>query len=90
MGSVRIASTAALGTGTKTLDAQSIGQYSIGIDTTANKQHTPAFALFSAAPGIESPIILAQNEGLTIRATVPATGTWQFGVTVHWTEVAAF
>jgi len=90
MGSVRIASTGALGTGTKTIDAQSIGQYSIGIDATANKQHTPAFSLFSAAPGIESPIILAQNEGLAIRATVPATGTWQFGVTVHWTEVASF
>ncbi len=90
MGAIRIASTTNLGTGTKTIDLQSIGQYTAAIDTTANKQHTPAFPLFAAAPGIESPIILGQNEGLVVRTTVPATGTYQFGVTVHWTEVAAF
>jgi hypothetical protein len=35
-------------------------------------------------------LLLAQNEGFVVRATVPATGTWQFGVTVVWTEVASY
>lgn len=38
----------------------------------------------------EWPLILAQNEGFIIRATVPATGTWTFSVTMEWSEVAAF
>jgi hypothetical protein len=40
-------------------------------------------------PG-EHPLILAQNEGIVIQATVPATGTWQFGVKIDWTEITAY
>jgi len=50
----------------------------------------PQFDLFHANPGGESPLVFAQNEGFVVRATVPATGTWQFGVTVAWTEVTAY
>jgi hypothetical protein len=32
------------------------------------------------------PLLFAQNEGFIIRATVPATGTWAFAVTVDWNE----
>jgi len=35
------------------------------------------------------PIILAQNEGLIVQATVPATGTWTFGMSVRWSEITA-
>jgi len=90
LGAARVASTAALTAGTKTLDAQAIGQYSAAIGTTTSAQWIPQTQLFHAGPGIESPIILAQNEGLVVRATVPATGTWQFGVTVCWTELESF
>jgi hypothetical protein len=38
----------------------------------------------------EWPLVLAQNEGFIIRATVPATGTWDFAVTMEWSEVSAF
>jgi len=86
----RIASTAALGAGTKTLDTQAIGQYSAAFGTTTSVQWVPQFDLFHLDPGSESPLILAQNEGFVVRATVPATGTWQFGVTVAWTEVATY
>jgi len=90
LGAARIASTAALTAGTKTLDAQAIGQYSAAIGTTTSTQWIPQTQLFHQVGGVESPLILAQNEGLVLRATVPATGTWQFGVTVCWTEVAEY
>jgi len=38
----------------------------------------------------EWPLVLAKNEGFLIRATVPATGTWDFSVTMEWSEVSAF
>ena len=53
-------------------------------------QWIPMVDLFHADPGSESPLVLAQNEGFVIRATVPATGTWQFGCTVTWTELTAY
>lgn len=90
LGASRIASTAALTAGTKTLDAQAIGQYSAAFGTGTSIQWIPQFDLFHADPGGESPLILAQNEGFVVRATVPATGTWQFGVTVVWTELTAY
>ena len=90
LGAARASSTAALTAGTKTLDTQAVGQYSAAIGTGTSVQWMPQFDLFHADPGGESPLILAQNEGFVIRATVPATGTWQFGATVCWTEVAAY
>jgi hypothetical protein len=90
LGAARVASTAALGAGTKTLDSQALGQYSAAFGTGTSVQWIPQFDLFHLDPGGESPLILAQNEGFVVRATVPATGTWQFGVTVCWTEVASY
>lgn len=90
LGAARISSTAALTAGTKTLDSQAIGQYSAAFGTATSTQWMPALDLFHVDPGGECPVILAQNEGFVVRATVPATGTWQFGVTVSWTEVAAY
>ena len=40
--------------------------------------------------GGEWPLVFAQNEGFIIRATVPATGVWDFSVTMEWSEVTAF
>jgi len=90
LGAARISSTAALTAGTKSLDTQAIAQYSAAIGTATSTQWMPQFDLFHADPGGESPLILAQNEGFVVRATVPATGTWQFGVTVCWTELTAY
>jgi len=90
LGAARISSTAALTAGTKTLDAQAIAQYSATFGTTTSTQWMPMVDLFHADPGSESPLVLAQNEGFVIRATVPATGTWQFGCTVTWTELTAY
>jgi hypothetical protein len=90
VGAARISSTAALTAGTKTLDTQAIGQYSAAFGTGTSVQWIPQTQLFHQVGGVESPLILAQNEGLVVRATVPATGTWQFGVTICWTEVESY
>ena len=100
----RLATTAALGAGTKTLDGNNMGM-SFG-----NVGSTPAIAdyiipkgggtgpasgygvdLFQPDTGAgEHPIGLAQNEGVVVRATVPATGTWIASMLVKWIEVSAF
>ena len=90
VGGARISSTAALSAGTKTLDAHAVGQYSAAIGTTTSAQWMPQFDLFHVDPGGETPIILTQNEGVVVRASVPATGTWQFGVTISWAELTAY
>ena len=87
---LRIASTAALGAGTKTLDAQAVGQVSLSFGTVVSVQYSDPVDLWHVDPGVEHPIVLAANEGFSVRAVVPATGTWQFGMTCTWTEVAAY
>jgi hypothetical protein len=94
MGTVRCATTAALGAGTKTLDAQAEGQISFSMNTTASVNYMSMVGLYGALSledgGNPAPIVLAQNEGVVARATVPATGTWQFGITMAWSEVASY
>jgi hypothetical protein len=91
LGELRSASTAALGAGTKTLDALSIGQVSLTFGTVVSTRYLPSpVKLFNTDAVNSHPIVLAQNEGLILRATVPATGTWQFGATIKWSEVASF
>lgn len=64
--------------------------------TTLEAAAGPGVMLFKAdiASG-EHPIVLAGNgtttcEGISIRATVPATGTWAASFLVKWAEVTAF
>lgn len=90
---LRIATTAALGAGTKTLDTQPIGIQAFSVGTVANVQYLSKVPLFGAQSGSilnPYPIVLATNEGVSMRVTVPATGTWQFGASVNWAEVAAY
>jgi hypothetical protein len=92
VGAIRVASTAALGSGTKALDAQalaSVGASTLGSASAGDKLVGPVAELFRYE-GTNHPILLAANEGLVIRATVPAAGTWSFGVTVEWSELTAF
>jgi len=100
----RLATTAALGAGTKTFDTVPMGA------CFGNVGSTPAIAEFfipkgggtsgTGGSGVElmhpdigggeHPVVLAQNEGISIRATVPATGTWIATFLVKWAEVTAF
>ena len=94
----RIATTAALGAGTKTVTSQEVGTITThssagpGAATPIiGSIYLPTYDLFEhdASDG-EHPIVLVQNEGIVIRATVPATGVWNLGMTVKWAEVTAF
>jgi hypothetical protein len=102
LGDFRIATTAALGAGTKTLEtldfaAAICAGNQAGCDFQALfspgiAMQNPAISLFEAnvANGMH-PLVLAQNEGFSlVLNAVPATGTWQFGIDVQWAEVAQY
>lgn len=87
----RIASTGTLTAGTRTLDATAIGTLVVPISTTASiTMISPGTKIFDAGSSQEYPLVLAQNEGFIITATVPATGTWSVAVKVEWDELSSF
>jgi hypothetical protein len=88
LGEARIATTAALTAGTKTLDAQPIGSCMGGVTATAGFS-LPQGQIYQGY-GTTPPIVLAANEGIAIQVTVPATGTWTGGYTIRWDERAGF
>ena len=94
-GDMRIATTAALGAGTKTLDtyAEAAIVAAGPITASLNGQIIPAGTILwqSDIGDGEYPLVLAQNEGLSIRSVaVPATGTWQASIAIQWAEVSAY
>lgn len=98
LGELRSSSTAALGAGTKTLDSQPIGNI-ITHSSAGPGAATPIIgSIYLPRTKIVDPdlgdgahpILLAQNEGLIIRATVPATGVWNLGCQITWAEVDAY
>ena len=93
---IGIATTGGLTAGTKTLDANSIGQAIGGVGTGAitaflDATFIPNQALFDEAEG-GMPLVLANNEGFVIRTTHagPAGLTYVAGFTVQWREVTDF
>lgn len=94
-GDIRIATTAALGAGTKTLETLSRGTLAAPGPITAslNGQIIPPGTSLhdSDVSNGEHPIVLVQNEGISIRSVaVPATGTWTCAIKIDWTEVADY
>lgn len=91
-----IATTGALTVGTKTLDANAVGQAIGGVGTAAVTAYGPTSivvpqALFDCeASGM--PLVLANQEGFIIKTTHvgPAALTYVAGFTVVWSEVTAF
>lgn len=88
VGEIRVATTAALGAGTKTLDGNRISYTRLNISTTASNVFisTPVYLLQTNLKKGDCPLILAANEGFVVRATVPATGTWDIYLGVRWVE----
>jgi hypothetical protein len=89
---VRGSATAALTAGTKTFDTNPFA--SVGAFISSAATSVPDYAII--APGTylwqrnthdEYPMLYEQNEGFSIRAVVPATGTWRFSVNVEWAEI---
>jgi len=94
-GDIRIATTAALGAGTKTLEGLALATVLAAGPITGALDGTivlPGTALWQAYAGDdEHPLVLGANEGFSIRSVaVPATGTWRLAVGVDWGEVAAY
>lgn len=93
---IGIATTAALTAGTKTKDANAIGQALGGVGTAAVTAYgatsivAPQPLLDASAGGM--PLVLANQEGFTIDTTHagPAALTYVAGFTVDWVEVTAF
>ena len=94
-GDARIATTAALGVGTKTLETLALATLLAPGPITASLNGqiiAPGTILFRGeiSDG-QHPLVLAQNEGFSIRSVaVPATGTWQAAISVDWTESANY
>jgi hypothetical protein len=86
---LRISSTATLTAGTRTLDAQPLATVSFAISTNIDAVLLPTTDFIRQNIG-ESPVVLANNEGFVIQATVPGTGTWFTSIRTCWDEVSAF
>lgn len=89
-GDLRIATTAALGTGTKTLDTNAVANMVAGGPITASLNGTiyPLTTLWERNTGDEWPFVFEQNEGFVLRSVaVPATGTWRLSCIIEWIEV---
>lgn len=104
---MRIASTATLTAGTRTLDATAsqlirgfvpatsvnypfVGRGSANAPGASTIAYSLEWSdLFGLDVSSEWPLTFVTNEGFIIRATVPATGTWTFGVLLEWSEVAS-
>lgn len=93
LGEMGISTTAIRTVGTRTAETNASGIASGSIGTGGDAKIFDSAVLFDARAG-EHPIVLAGSgasaEGLAILATVPATGTWQAGVSCLWGEVAAY
>lgn len=88
----RMATTAALGGGTVTADAQAIGLAFGPSGTTAPQAPIAMQSIYKPHPGAEHPVVLDQNEGLLIRnvLTGPVTGTFRLAVMLAWSEVDSY
>lgn len=85
MGDIRMATTAALGGGTVTADANAVGATSrwelVGAATV---QHIPLALDLDWREIVGHPLILVQNEGILIRNTILTANTMTYTATVSW------
>ena len=94
-GDMRIATTAALGAGTKTLETLSLATILAPGPITASLNGqiiAPGTILYRGEIGDgQHPLVLAANEGVSVRSVaVPATGTWTASIQLDWTEAANY
>lgn len=85
---IQLSATAALTIGSgATADTNAVAQagpFTVGTATLTNFTGGGKVTLYDEGA---FPLILAPNEGFTIRATVPATGVWIAKINLHWSEV---
>lgn len=88
-GNFAIANTATLTAGTRTLDSNPLHIIvgGAGANPSISLVGTTGGLLIDPTETARQPLELQNNEGFVIRATVPGTGTWKFGVEVEWDEI---
>lgn len=86
---VQWATTGALTAGTRTLNTYPLEAENVSAPTTAYTPFTtnPLRADLLDKNGGDHPVLLAQNEGLVLQATVPGTGLWSWAARIVWDEV---
>lgn len=88
---IRMATTAALGGGTVTLDSQGFGiaAFATGTAIGTPLSKTP---LYLPQPGQDHPLVLSQNEGFVIQTALagPATGSLRLALDIAWAEVNSY
>ena len=84
---IRHSSTATMVAGTRTLDNQPHDSLLLDARTVANGVCANRSPLFDKGGAADHPLVMVQNEGFVIQATVPATGVWSFAITPEWDEV---
>ena len=83
--------TAALNPGTRTLDAAPMESLSTPAPATDNSLFQIEPLLLFQKDKADHPLVLANNEGFVITASVPQTNsTWAFSVTLEWNEVQSY
>lgn len=87
VGGIGISTTAILAGASFTLDDQAVGGV-VNYVGAVPANGVDEGVLFDSYQ-VGHPFVCANNEGLILQATVPAGGTWNFGITVKWTEVTA-
>lgn len=91
-GDIRIATTAALGAGTKTLETLHLATLAAPGPITASLNGqiiAPGTVLWEAGQSDgDHPLLLTNNEGLSVTViNAPATGTWTASVAIDWVEL---
>lgn len=83
---LRVSDTAALSVGTRTLDAVPFENVVAGV-TGAAMSNNVFFNNQTLFADFDHPIVLGNQEGIVLQASVPGTGTWAFNVTAVWDEI---
>lgn len=81
-----VSNTGALSGGTKTLDSNPLGAHA-GSGLGAGTTIVLLARLWDPLEAGKGPLELGLNEGLVVRATVAATGTWRFTIDIDWDEI---
>jgi hypothetical protein len=86
----RVSQTAALTGVSRTKDNNPFAILVAGIPAVVGQQIVPPGTMvWDRRPG-EFPLVLAQNEGIVVEASIPGTGVWGFTMNLDWTEIATY
>ena len=87
---IMVSTTAALTVGTRIADPSPIGRIVVTVPQTTQTMFVNNGTYLLNKMNGEHPLVLATQEGFTIRATIPPVGTWVFNVTTEWEELPLY